>query len=127
MDGRLNRWLRRFLAGHGQLFTPSLAGGGLAFLLDDQRDLALLQIKAALLIRPDAKNVHVRVHIDCGAYWLLAKRSFSNLEEEIAAKWDDLRTIEALLQREFPQIITDMGLIDLDGSDIPQPHIARRR
>ena len=109
----------------GGAFCPSLAGGALAFISPEQRDIALKQIIAAYSIN-HIDHVYIESHTDCDAYGL-AGVVFNDLEEEIQRLYKDLEfakneVVGALLRAgaqttEF-KVIT--RLIDPEGNPHPQ-------
>lgn len=89
IDDRLSPAGAASIAGlPGGAFHPSMAGGGAAFLSDEDRPAALKQVVAAYKIN-GITDVYLQSHTDCGAY-RLAGVTFETPEEELKRLQDDL-------------------------------------
>jgi len=81
---------------HGGAFHPSMAGGGGAFLNEQDRDSAVKQITAAYQIN-HITDVYLESHTDCGAY-RLAGIEFKDRTEELKRLRADLKQAATQVQ-----------------------------
>jgi carbonic anhydrase len=96
IDDRLSAKHSAFVKTIGGAFCPSLAGGALAFVLPEQRDIALLQVVAAYKIN-QINHVYLESHTDCGAY-KLAGIVFKDQAEETKRLRSDLERAKSEVQ-----------------------------
>ena len=84
----------------GQAFGPSLAGGGLAFLLEGSQEASCMQVAAGSVIS-GTKELHIVSHIDCGAYRYFAGIDWRDhdLDVQVATLWRDLYAAEKIVHR----------------------------
>ncbi|MDB5178815.1 MAG: hypothetical protein JWN01_758 [Patescibacteria group bacterium] len=72
----------------GGAFSPKIAGGGIAFLSEDDRRSAIKQVVAAYMIN-HVTDIYIESHTDCGAY-NLAGITFASPTEEAGRLYTDL-------------------------------------
>ena len=121
IDDRLIEPHRLFVEQIGGAFCPSIAGGGLAFISDTDRTVALEQITAAYTIN-HINSIYIESHTDCGAYRLAGKR-FDSLEQEVNCLYDDLEKAKKEIIDALRQIGSDIDkirvmtrVVDPDGT-----------
>ena len=110
----------------GSAFHAALAGGGAAFTVEPDAQVALKQIVAAYNIN-QVIEIYLQSHLDCGAY-RLAGVTFASPEAEVGRLYADLdiaaaKAKAALILAGAPtdqlQIYTQV--ITLDGQVLPKP------
>lgn len=120
----------------GQPFAPSLAGGGLAFLLEATRVAACMQIAAGCVIS-GTTDFYIVSHVDCGAYKYFAGVDWQehSHDVQVASLWRDLHVAEATI-REFlksfnhpldsswvvPEVTFHLEVIDLGEQTVEKPN-----
>ncbi len=125
-DGRFNGFVAHRLEAHGPVFVSTMAGGALAFLVEEDADAALRQIAIYHSVHP-AETLWLYSHMDCGyykAFWLgrgSNPQEFTSLEHEVGTKWEHLRQAQAIIEVAISSINVVPGLADHDGSLIPEP------
>jgi hypothetical protein len=119
----------------GQPFGPSLAGGGLAFLLADTQVASCLQAAGCCVIS-GTTDFYLVSHIDCGAYKYFAGVDWKQhpMEVQVASLWRDLHLAEQVI-RDFlrvfrhpldsdwrpPEVTYHLEVIGLDERPVPEP------
>ncbi len=81
----------------GGAFHPSMAGGGAAFLSEEDRPAALKQIVAAYKIS-GITDVYLQSHTDCGAY-RLSGVTFANADDELQRLTTDLAKASDIIRQ----------------------------
>lgn len=119
----------------GQPFGPSLAGGGLAFLLDGTQTAACMQVAAGCVIS-GTTDFYIVSHMDCGAYRYFAGVDWKKYDNEtqVASLWRDLRSAEAVARDflshfshpfdsswEVPEVTFHPQVIDLEEKQVGEP------
>ena len=97
----------------GGAFNPKIAGGGIAFLTEEDRHSALKQVAASYRIN-HITDVYLESHTDCGAY-RLAGITFDNPTAE--AVRDTL--IEAGAQE--GEVSIHVRVVDPEGHPVDRP------
>jgi carbonic anhydrase len=130
MDDRLVKPHQTFIDGIGGAFYPSLAGGGLALTVPEQRSIALKQIVTAYQIN-HVNHIYLESHIDCGAYHL-AGVIFGSQKEEIQRLYSDLNIARTEVQAALAQAGAAEGeitvitrVVDLRGKLVPNQSVAQ--
>lgn len=97
IDDYFNEYNHRRRTDLGQPFGPSLAGGGLAFLLEGTQIAACMQVAGGCVIS-GTTDFHLVSHIDCGAYKYFAGVDWKNYSHEVqvASLWRDLHLAETI-------------------------------
>lgn len=119
----------------GQPFGPSLAGGGLAFLLEGSQTASCMQIATGCVIS-GTTDFYIVSHQDCGAYNYFAGINWEEYPEsvQIATLWRDLHIAERIV-REFlrtfsspldsdwrvPEVHFRLQVVSLGEQLIPEP------
>ncbi|HEY2004184.1 MAG TPA: hypothetical protein VGH44_03640 [Candidatus Saccharimonadia bacterium] len=88
IDDRLVEPHLKLIIKLGGAFYAAVAGGGLAFVSDQEQSTALKQVAASYKIN-HIDNVYLESHTNCGAYGL-AGVTFQNETEELERLYTDL-------------------------------------
>lgn len=113
----------------GGAFHPKIAGGGIAFLTEEDRRSALKQIAASYRIN-HITDVYLESHTDCGAY-KLAGITFDDPITETRRLYEDLdRAAEAVRNTlieagaQEGEVAVHLRVVDPDGQLVDRPHKA---
>lgn len=119
----------------GQPFGPSLAGGGLAFLLDGTQVASCMQVAACCVIS-GTTDFYLVSHVDCGAYKYFAGVDWKNYEYEvqITSLWRDLHVAETICLEflasfnhpldsswQVPDLTFHLEVIDMTEGNVSEP------
>jgi len=123
IDDRLFEPHVTFIRSIGGAFQIALAGGGLPFLLDDERDVALNQVAVAYKVN----KVIVESHTDCGRYGL-AGITFASPEDEVRRLYSDLSQAAKVIQNTLIKAGAAPGEVEIvtrvvrpDGTLVDRP------
>ena len=117
----------------GQPFGPSIAGGGLAFLLDGTQVASCMQVAAGCVIS-GTTDFYLVSHMDCGAYKHVAGLDWSQHSEavQLSTLYRDLHTAEKIA-RDFltafkpregwqpPEVTFHLEVVNLQEQIVPEP------
>jgi carbonic anhydrase len=114
----------------GGSFHVAMAGGGATFTTEPDCTVALKQIRAAYGIN-HVTDIYLQSHMDCGAYGL-AGITFASPADEAARLYADLDQAAATVKKALveagatsAETNIHIEVIDLDGTPVPRPELAR--
>ena len=130
IDDRLTYSHTKLITRIGGAFQICLAGGGLAFLLPLEREVALQQVVVAYKVNK-ISHVYIESHTGCGKY-TLAGITFESREDEVRRLYRDLDHAAVAIEDALVKAGAAIGevkiitsVVDPDGGLVPRPERAK--